>query len=69
MTCEEKTALLAKYQQVTREYSETLTELKGRLGTSSKAEFDGLYRLTHEARDNAAKAMREIENHIIDHGC
>ena len=69
MACEETTALLAKYQHAIREYSETVTELKRRLGTSSKAAFDSLHRLTHEARDNAAKAMRKIENHIIDHGC
>jgi hypothetical protein len=68
MACQEKSALLAKYQQATREYSETVTELNRRIGTS-KAEFDGLHRLTDEAREVAAKAMRELENHIIDHGC
>ena len=69
MACEEKTGLLAKYQQATKGYSETVTELNRRMGTSSKAEFDGLHRLTHEARENAAKAMRELEQHIVDHGC
>jgi hypothetical protein len=67
MACQEKTALLAKYQQATWEYSETVTELNRRIGT--KAEFDSLHRLTDEARENAAEAMRELENHIIDHGC
>ena len=69
MACEEKTALLAKYQQATREYSKTVTELNRRIGTSLKGEFDRLNRLTHGARENAAKAERDLGHHIIDHGC
>jgi hypothetical protein len=69
MACEEKTALLAKYQQATREYSKSVTELNRRIGTSLKGEFDRLNRLTHEARENAAKAARDLDRHIIDHGC
>jgi hypothetical protein len=40
-----------------------------RIGISSKDEFDRLYRLTEDARMNAANKMRDLEHHIADHDC
>jgi hypothetical protein len=69
MACETKTVLLAKYQQATHQYSEAVRTLNQRMEISSKEEFGRLYRLTEDARMNAANTMRDLEHHIADHDC
>jgi hypothetical protein len=69
MACEKKTVLLAKYQQATDQYCEAVSKLNRRIGISSKDEFDRLYRLTEDARMNAANTMCDLEHHIADHDC
>lgn len=68
-TCEKKAALMGKYQKTTRHYSDAVSELKRRIGTSSKDEFQKLKDATEEARKSSFQAMRDLENHIADHTC
>ena len=67
--CKEKTALLASYQRATREYSDTVTELNRKMGTSSTAEFEKMRRSAEDTRMKAGAALKALDHHIADHEC
>jgi hypothetical protein len=68
-TCPVKIRLLADYERATLAYSNKVSELKEKIGTSSKEDYDALYRMTEALRSDTRKAQRDLQNHAASHGC
>jgi hypothetical protein len=58
-TCPEKMKLFDAYQKATRAHSEAVARLHRTMGTSSKADYEVLYRMTEALRTDA----------VAKHGC
>jgi hypothetical protein len=70
MVCDEKAHLLAEYEAATKKFSETVSELQQKMGTSPKAEYERLQRVSHEARvKSEGQARLAWEQHLVAHGC
>jgi hypothetical protein len=69
MACEEKGRLLVEYQSATRKFSDAVTTLQERMGTSPKEEYHRLQRATDEARVRSEQARISLEQHIAVHRC
>ena len=67
--CKTKKALLDVYQRATKDYSAAVTDLKSRMGISSREEFRNLCRLAEDARNGATKALTDLDDHIAEHEC
>ena len=67
--CPEKRRLLVLYQQATEVYSQAVSELTRRIGTTSKIQYDELYQISVEAELTARTARKRLEAHIAEHGC
>ena len=69
MVCEKKRRLLESYQQAAQEHSDAVTELNGKIGRSSKADYDALYRKTEALRMDMAEAKESLDRHVAEHHC
>jgi hypothetical protein len=57
------------YQQATKIYSDAVDELARKMSTTSKIQYDELYRLSEEAEFTSRTARLRLEEHIAAHGC
>lgn len=69
IVCEEKRKLLDSYQEVTKKYSNAVTELHRRMGTSSKTAYDSLYRKTARLHAEVTEKQGELNSHVQQHQC
>jgi hypothetical protein len=69
MVCEEKTRLAMEYETATSAFSEAVTELHRKIGTSPKAEYQRLERISTGARVKSEEARLALEQHISSHRC
>jgi ATP-dependent helicase YprA (DUF1998 family) len=69
MSCEEKKRLATEYEAATGKFSEAVTELRKKMGTSAKEEYQRLDRATNEARVKSEQARLALEQHISAHRC
>ena len=69
MNCEEKSRLAAEYENSTAKFSEAVTELRKKMGTSAKEEYQRLDRAANEARVKSEQARLALEQHIAAHRC
>jgi hypothetical protein len=69
MSCEEKTRLTAGYEVATTKFCEAVTELKQKMGTSPKTEYDRLARVANELRLKSEQARLALEQHLGVHCC
>jgi len=69
MNCEEKKRLAADYEAATAKFSEAVTQLHDRMGTSPKEEYERLDRAANEARVKSEQARLALEQHIAAHRC
>lgn len=67
--CHEKHRLVDDYERLTIAYSSKVSELRERIGKSTKQEYEALYRMTEALRHDVRNAQMELENHIAAHGC
>ena len=67
--CREKTRLAGEYELATTGLSEAVTELRRRMGASSKAEYARLESAANEARVKSEQARMVFEQHVAAHGC
>ena len=56
MNCEEKARLVAEYEAATAKFSEAVTELRRRMGTSAKEEYERIDRVANDARVKSEQA-------------
>jgi hypothetical protein len=69
LLCEERAALVAAYERASKAYSDAVTNLSRRMGTSSKQEFEGLRRAAETARQASIDALKALDSHIAQHDC
>ncbi len=69
MSCEEKVRLAMEYETATSRFSEAVRELRLKMGTSPKDEYDRLERASNEARVRSEQARLALEQHTAAHRC
>jgi ATP-dependent helicase YprA (DUF1998 family) len=69
VSCKEKNRLTKEYDDTTAKFSEAVRELRQKMGTSLKEEFDRLERAADEARVRSEQARLALEQHIAAHHC
>lgn len=69
MPCEEKARLAMEYETATSKFSEAVRDLRRKMGTSPKDEYDRLDRASNEARVRSEQARLALEQHIAAHRC
>jgi len=69
MSCEEKRRLATEYEATTAKFSDAVTELRKKMGTSAKEEYQRLDRAANEARVKSEQARLALEQHISAHRC
>ena len=69
MACEEKSRLALEYDSATSKFSEAVRELRRKIGTSPKDEYDRLERASNEARVRPEQARLALEQHVAAHHC
>jgi hypothetical protein len=69
MNCEEKARLAAEYDTATGKFSGAVKELREKMGTSPKEEYERLDRAANEARVKSEQARLALEQHIAAHRC
>jgi hypothetical protein len=69
MNCEMKIKLTNNYETATSLFSEAVLELRRKIGTSSKEEYDRISRLANDARVKSERARLALEEHIAEHRC
>lgn len=69
MTCDEKTRLVSEYEMTVKKFSDSVSELQSKTGTSVKVEYDRLSRVSDELRLKSEQARLALEQHVALHGC
>jgi hypothetical protein len=69
MTCDEKGRLLRQYDDATLAFSKAVHELRRKIGTTAKDEYDRLERIANEARVKSVQTRLALEQHIGGHHC
>lgn len=69
MTCNVKMQLAADYDAATAVFSEAVAELRRRIGTSTKEQYEQLGRRANDARVKSEQARLALEQHTADHHC
>jgi hypothetical protein len=67
--CQQKKKLFDAYRNAIKAHSESLADLKKQMGTSSKAEYDAMYRRTEALSYEATKAKDALDKHVAVHAC
>ena len=69
MPCEEKGRLTMEYDSATAKFSAAVSELRLRMGTSQKDEYNRLERASNQARVRSEQSRLALEQHIAAHRC
>jgi len=69
MSCQEKARLAQEYQATTVRFSEAVGQLQRNIGTSTRAEYERLQRISDEARVKSEQARLALEEHLAAHAC
>jgi hypothetical protein len=69
MNCEEKGRLLRQYDNATLAFSNAVQELRRKIGTSPKEEYERHDRIANEARVKSEQTRLALEQHIATHRC
>ena len=67
--CEEKRRLVSEYQETTGKFSQAVTELLGKLGKSSRDDYQRLKTVSQERRARSEQARLALEQHVAAHQC
>jgi hypothetical protein len=69
MSCGVKIRLTSEYEAATSMFSEAVTELRRKMGTSTKEDYERFGRAANEARVKSEQARLALEQHIAEHRC
>ena len=69
MICEEKSRLVADYEEATAKFLDAVKEVRRKMGTSPKEEYERLDRVANEARVRSEHARLAVEQHVAAHRC
>jgi ATP-dependent helicase YprA (DUF1998 family) len=67
--CEEKLRLATEYETATSAFLTAVKQLRQKMGTSPKEEYERLDRAANEARVKSEHARLALEQHIAAHRC
>jgi hypothetical protein len=67
--CEEKQRLAIEYEATATNFAEAVRELRNKMGTSAKVEYQRLAHAANEARVKSEQARVKLEKHVSAHGC
>jgi len=67
--CPEKARLLSEYEAATRNFAESVRELRQKIGTSVQDEHERLQRAADEVRVKSEQSRLSLEQHIAAHRC
>ena len=69
MNCDEKTRLAMEYEDATTGFSHAVTELRRKIGISTRENYEQLGRRANDARVKSEQARLALEQHIAEHRC
>jgi hypothetical protein len=69
MDCEVKIRLTSQYEEATKLFSEAVTELRRKIGISTREDYEQLGRRANDARVKSEQARLALEQHIAEHRC
>jgi hypothetical protein len=69
MHCEVKVRLTSQYEEATSLFSEAVTELRRKIGISTREDYEQLCRRANDARVKSELARLALEQHIAEHRC
>jgi hypothetical protein len=69
MDCEVKIRLTSQYEEATTLFSEAVTELRRKIGISTREDYEQLGRRANDARVKSEHARLALEQHIAEHRC
>lgn len=69
MNCEVKIRLTSQYEEATTLFSEAVTELRRKIGISTREDYEQLGRRANDARVKSERARLALEQHIAEHRC
>jgi hypothetical protein len=69
MDCEVKIRLTSQYEEATTLFSEAVTELRRKIGISTREDYEQLGRRANAARVKSEQARLALEQHIAEHRC
>jgi Zn finger protein HypA/HybF involved in hydrogenase expression len=67
--CQEKNRLLEIWQRAAQAHANAVTALRQSIGTSTKVEYEALYRAVEALRNQVEDAQDRVDRHILKHGC
>jgi hypothetical protein len=69
MGCLEKERLANEYEVATAKFAEAVGQLRSKIGTSVRLEYERLQRVADEARLKSEQARLAFEQHMAAHNC
>jgi hypothetical protein len=69
LSCKEKERLVIEYEATVGQFAEAVAELKDKIGTLPKEEYQRLDRAADEHRMKSEQARLALEQHVAAHGC
>jgi len=69
MDCEVKIRLTSQYEEATTLFSEAVSELRRKIGISTREDYEQLGRRANNARVKSEQSRLALEQHIAEHRC
>ena len=69
MVCSEKRTLLEAYQLAAEAHSAAVEELRQKVDTLSKTDYNAVYQTTESLLQDIAAARIKLHAHVQEHGC
>lgn len=69
MSCDVEVRLTSEYEDATALFFAAVTELRRKIGISTKEHCEQLGRMANDARVKSEKARLALEQHIAEHRC
>jgi hypothetical protein len=69
MSCDRKVRLTSEYEAATALFFEAVTELRRKIGISTREDYEQLGRRANDARVKSEQARLALEQHVAEHRC
>jgi hypothetical protein len=67
--CKEKERLAQEYEAAAAKFAVAVSQLQRQIGTSTRAQYERLQRVSDEAREKSEQARLALEQHMATHDC
>jgi len=69
MSCDVRVRLTSEYEEATALFSAAVTELRRKIGISTREDYGQLGRMANDVRVKSEQARLALEQHIAEHRC